>query len=244
MASIINFGYHNTYGHIFLFTNDNFFQIEFFTLSFKEGNNLTEVHKMSFSILPDIPKRKIFRYINLFSIGNRYNASLVWNEMDDTIWESMPTVKDLISRLTDKNGITILNNLVDMETAGILAHAGHLKSLDCLDLRDIDVKSVPLNIFESLTRTVKGLLYISRMTGLPSSIQENLNCEYLLLNAAQRDSDTYHIILILMKLYMFKFEPSYFDYILYDLYHSLFHVSDIMRLCDQLFGYLEAQLNE
>jgi len=37
---------------------------------------------------------------------------------------------------------------------------------------------------------------------------------------------------------------SYFDYILYDLYHSLFHVSDIMRLCDQLFGYLEAQLNE
>ena len=57
-------------------------------------------------------------------------------------------------------------------------------------------------------------------------------------------SDTYHIVLILMKLYMFKFEPSYFDYILYDLYHSLFHVSDIMRLCDQLFGYLEAQLNE
>ena len=81
-----------------------------------------KVKKMSFSILSIEIKVKIFK---LLDIGSRYNACLVWKEMTDETWRSIPYNRALTRRL--KKGVT---NLGDLEIAGVLAHAGRLDSLN------------------------------------------------------------------------------------------------------------------
>ena len=54
---------------------------------------------MSFSILPDEIKIKIF---NMLSLIERYNASLVWEEMVYETWRSLPSTEDFIRKVTGK----------------------------------------------------------------------------------------------------------------------------------------------
>ena len=64
---------------------------------------------MSFSILPEEIKVKIF---NMLSLWDRYNASIVWEEMAYETWRKIPSHEDLINRLTDQNDATVRKEIV------------------------------------------------------------------------------------------------------------------------------------
>ena len=92
--------------------------------------------KMNFSDLPDVPRRKIFKYMKMLSIGNRYNASLVWQEMVDDIQRSIPPVEEFVKPFLHGNDVILnVDSLEDVETAGVLASTGHLGSLVMLNIR-------------------------------------------------------------------------------------------------------------
>jgi len=136
---------------------------------------------MDFSQLPAIPKMKIMK---MLSIGSRYNFSLVFPEMEGDVRRSIPPVLPFLSKELGF-GLTIIDSLSDLESAGVLASIGYLESKRYLELRDLDVKNVPSNILSSLTRVVSGLhsqLIIRRVAGLELSLLGNLNCENLHLS--------------------------------------------------------------
>jgi len=135
---------------------------------------------MSFSILPEEIKIEIF---NLLSISNRYNASLVWREMSYETWRSIPTVEELKRRLTDKFGRIAIQNLDDLEKAGVLAAAQNLVSVKDLFLQSIDVTNVPINIVNSLAKVVEGTFHLKNVRGTNFAMLENINCETLSLQS-------------------------------------------------------------
>ena len=73
-------------------------------------------------------------------------------------------------------------SLDNLQTAGILASAGNLESLNKLDIKFIDVTNVPINIFNSLAKVVKYLLYLKGVTGLNLSMLKNLNFDKMWIN--------------------------------------------------------------
>jgi len=131
---------------------------------------------MDFLQLPAIPKMKI---MNMLNIGSRYNFSLVFPEMEGDVRRSIPPVLPFLS---NELGLTIIDNLSDLESVGVLASYGYLESIRCLQLDDLDVKNVPLNILSSLTRDVRIWLIIHQVAGLELSLLGNLNCENLHLS--------------------------------------------------------------
>jgi len=133
---------------------------------------------MDFSQLPAIPKMKI---MNMLNIGSRYNFSLVFPEMEGDVRRSIPPVLPFLSKELGF-GLTIIDNLSDLESAGVLASYGYLESIKCLELHDLDVKNVPLNIISSLTREVRIWLKVHHVAGLELSMLGNLNCENLKLS--------------------------------------------------------------
>ena len=122
---------------------------------------------MSFSMLPLEIKIKIFR---MLSIGSRYNASLVWEEMTAETWKSIPAVDQLITNLglddhQADNEWHRITNLDDLETAGVLASAGHLNSFKKLFIYDIDVSNIPVNIVNNLMKNGRGFLWLYKVRG-------------------------------------------------------------------------------
>ena len=89
---------------------------------------------MNFSDLPDVPRRKIFKYMKMLSIGNRYNASLVWQEMVHDTQRSIPPVAEFVKPSLENNGLILIVESY-VETAGVLASSGHLDLLDQLYIR-------------------------------------------------------------------------------------------------------------
>ena len=73
----------------------------------------------------------------------------------------------------------VIDNLSDLESAGVLASYGYLESIDDLQIQNIDVTSVPSNILISLTSVVHGLLTIQEVDGFKLSMLGNLNpCQF------------------------------------------------------------------
>ena len=124
---------------------------------------------MGFAKLPSIPKIEITK---MLPIGSRYNFSLVFLEM---VRKSIPPVLPFLS----KDDFIVIDNLSDLESAGVLASYGYLESIDDLQIQNIDVTSVPSNILISLTSVVHGLLTIQEVDGFKLSMLGNLNpCQF------------------------------------------------------------------
>ena len=87
---------------------------------------------MHFTKLPSIPKIEIMK---MLPIGSRYNFSLVFPEM---VRKLIPPVLPFLS----KNDFIVIDNLSDLEPAGVLASYGYLESIDDLQIQNIDVTSV------------------------------------------------------------------------------------------------------
>ena len=122
---------------------------------------------MNFSMLPLEIKIKIFR---MLSIGSRYNASLVWEEMTAETWKSIPAVDQLITNLglddhQADNEWHRITNLDDLETAGVLASAGHLNLFKKFFIYDIDVSNIPVNIVNNLMKNGRGFLWLYKVRG-------------------------------------------------------------------------------
>jgi len=131
--------------------------------------------KMNFSMLPPEIKIEIF---NFLPIGSRYNASLVWEDMRDEFRRSIPTDGELIRRLKDpKQMLGISFN--DIETGGVLASMGDLDSAMYLVLKDTDVSSVPINIFNSFAKIASESIWLDNVTGLSYSMLENVKCKWM-----------------------------------------------------------------
>jgi len=81
-----------------------------------------------------------------------------------------------MTRLTDK--FTMIQNLIDLEMAGVLAITGQLESVEYLKVRNIDVSMVPSNILQSLAK-IAGVLVYRNVIGFKVSMLENLSCEIL-----------------------------------------------------------------
>jgi len=124
-------------------------------------------------MLPEEIKIKIFSFL---SIGSRYNASLVWEEMAEYTWKSVAVDEELIERL--ENNMATLD---DVETAGVLASVGHLDSIQTLFLIrfGFNLSSVPSNIISSLTRVVKDSLCLGDIRGFSSFMLQRIKCKNL-----------------------------------------------------------------
>ena len=131
------------------------------------------------SSLPYVPKRKIFECINKLSIGCRFNASIVWEELADETKKAFLTNERLIQNLTGSSAL--IDNLEDLETASVMAFAGHLDSVTNLRLRHIDVTSIPINLVNSLFKVVRGELMFNNVSSLCFSMLEDIKCEELSL---------------------------------------------------------------
>jgi len=126
-------------------------------------------------MLPPEIKIEIF---NFLPIGSRYNASLVWEDMRDEFRRSIPTDGELIRRLKDpKQMLGISFN--DIETGGVLASMGDLDSPMYLVLKDTDVSSVPINIFNSFAKIASESIWLDNVTGLSYSMLENVKCKWM-----------------------------------------------------------------
>jgi len=141
--------------------------------------------KMSFSILPKEIKVHIF---NMLSISSRYNASLVWKEMTYETWRSIPAVEELQRKLTGGQNMLStrrmhIENVDDLETAGVLASAGYLEPLEdsVVSIQFIDVTNVPFNIVNSIAKVATVFLVLKKLTGLNLPMLKNINCQKLWL---------------------------------------------------------------
>ena len=76
-----------------------------------------------------------------------------------------------------------IDNIEDLETAGILALLGHLDSVEILKLQDINLSCAPSNIVNSLFKVVNfnGDLSLERVCGFSLSMLVNKKCENLTL---------------------------------------------------------------
>jgi len=131
---------------------------------------------MSFSKLPLEVKVKIF---SLLSIGERYNASLVWKEMSDETWKLIPSAEDLIKKLSDRYLWLEIKTLQDLGFAGVLASAGHLDSVKKLYFENIDLTIVPINIIGNLAKTATRVLFLNGVKGFNFSILANIKSKML-----------------------------------------------------------------
>ena len=134
---------------------------------------------MSFSILPIEVKAKIF---NMLSIGSRYNASIVWEEMSDEILRLIPPDEFLIKLTNIKQGQLKITNLDDLEMAGVLASTGYLNSVGTLRLSGINVPDFLINTFKNLTNIVTDNLVIGYVNNFNFSVLEKIKCKKLLLD--------------------------------------------------------------
>ena len=133
---------------------------------------------MDFSKLPAIPKIKITK---MLSIGSRYNLSLVFPEMEGEVRRSITPFLQFLSKVYFEE--TIIEDLSNLETTGVLASYGYLEELiNSLELKDLDVTNVPSNILSSLTRVVRKRLNIHKVTGFELSMLSNLRCKELMLS--------------------------------------------------------------
>ena len=134
---------------------------------------------MSFSIFPIEVKAKIF---NMLSIGSRYNASIVWEEMSDEILRLIPPDEFLIKLTNIKQGQLKITNLDDLEMAGVLASTGYLNSVGTLRLSGINVPDFLINTFKNLTNIVTDNLVIGYVNNFNFSVLEKIKCKKLLLD--------------------------------------------------------------
>ena len=131
--------------------------------------------KMNFSMLPPEIKIEIF---NFLPIGSRYNASLVWEEMREEFRRSIPTDGELMRRSKDPKQMLGIS-LNDIETGGVLASVGDLDSAMYLVLKDTDVSSVPINIFNSFAKIASESIWLDNVTGLSYPMLENVQCKWM-----------------------------------------------------------------
>jgi len=131
---------------------------------------------MDFAKLPSIPMIEIMK---MLPIGSRYNLSLVFTEMKEEVRKSIPPVLPFLS----KHAPIVIDNLSDLESAGVLASYGYLESIGDLILKNLDVTNVPSNILSSLTRVASQKLRIQDVDGFELSMLGNLNCEDLSLSS-------------------------------------------------------------
>ena len=146
--------------------------------------------KMSFSKLPKEIKVKIF---DLLSIGSRYNASLVWEDMADYTWRSILEYKESLTPLPINRLTLQINKLNDLEVFGVLAYADHLEwniahvelfgfFIIQFTIKDIDISTVPKNIVKSLLAELDCVhLILENVTGFCYTYLESMNCENLSL---------------------------------------------------------------
>jgi len=118
--------------------------------------------------------------MKMLSIGNRYNASLVWQEMVHDTQRSIPPVAEFVKPSLENNGLILIVESY-VETAGVLASSGHLDLLDQLYIRNVDVSNIPVNIVNNLTKIVRGSLIFREVIGFCFSMLENIQCSELRL---------------------------------------------------------------
>ena len=113
-----------------------------------------------------------FREASLYS-NDRNHENVA--KMEEGVRKSIPPVLPFLS----KDDFIVIDNLSDLESAGVLASYGYLESIDDLQIQNIDVTSVPSNILSSLTSVVHGLLTIQEVDGFKLSMLGNLNpCQF------------------------------------------------------------------
>ena len=74
------------------------------------------------------------------------------------------------------NDLIVIDDLSDLESAGVWASCGYLESIKYLKLQNLDVTNVPLNIriLSSLTRAASFKLIIREVDGFELSVLDNL----------------------------------------------------------------------
>jgi len=142
---------------------------------------------MSFSELPEEIK---FKILKMLSVGSRYNASLVWEELADETWRSIPTIEEFSKMRTNSYCNHIENKILkifktdDLEMAGVLASAGHLDSLEGMMINGcnyVDLTSIPFNIVNSLFKVVRNELNLVGAAGFCFAMLDDINCKTIKL---------------------------------------------------------------
>jgi len=135
--------------------------------------NVSNEQSTTFTDLCPEIKQIIFEKLNLSS---KYNLSLVCKDMAHEFWRSVDVDKRWES----------INNLEDLEHAGVLASAGYriMTRRDWLSimLDDVDVSGIPENIINNLVKIVNNRIWLSGVKGWRTSILNGVNCERLIIS--------------------------------------------------------------
>jgi len=144
-----------------------------------DSRNLTNDDDATVSFMdlyPFYPIRRII-FTNL-DFGSQYNLSLIWKDMADEFWCNVDVGKRWRS----------INNLEDLEYAGVLASAGYITHVDVLSLYHVDVSSIPVNIINSLAKIVDNKIFLASVEGWRTSMLNDANCEDLFIWDVMLDS--------------------------------------------------------
>merc|ERR1719342_81057 len=120
-------------------------------------------------LIPDV-RRIIFKKLDL---GSQYNLSLIWKDMAEELWRNV----DVNKRWKR------IDNLVDLEYAGVLASAGYITHVEKLYLDNrsvvnVDVSSIPANIINSLAKIV-GIIDLKNVKGWRTSMLNDGQYKFL-----------------------------------------------------------------
>jgi len=141
------------------------------------SRNLTNDATVSFmDLYPFYPIRRII--LKNLDFGSQYNLSLIWKDMADEFWCNVDVGKRWRS----------INNLEDLEYAGVLASAGYITHVDVLSLYHVDVSSIPVNIINSLAKIVDNQIRLISVKGWKTSMLNDANCVYLTIMGMKLDS--------------------------------------------------------
>jgi len=143
------------------------------------SRNLTHDATVSFmDLYPKYPIRRII--LKNLDFGSQYNLSLIWKDMADEFWCNVDVEKRW----------RWINNLEDLEYAGVLASAGYITHGDVLKLEliHVDVSSIPFNIINSLVKIVDNKIFLASVEGWRTSMLNDANCETLFIWDMKLDS--------------------------------------------------------
>ena len=130
---------------------------------------------MCFTSIPDVPMLQI---MEMLSIGNRYNISVVWPEFG--FWGPMPKSPDLLTRIESQDTAHyIIDNVCDLELAAVLASTGQFEPVDKIFIENLNLSDVPSNLIRNLMAIIRCEVILNRVEGLKFQMMDCLNCEVI-----------------------------------------------------------------
>jgi len=113
--------------------------------------------------------------LKMLDLGSQCNLSIVWEDMNVEFWKSV----DVDRRITS------INSIEELEYAGVLATGGKIDTVEELNLKYVNVSSIPVNIINNVMKIVNNSIFLDGVLGWRTSMLDDVKCHSLMI----RDMD-------------------------------------------------------